>query len=358
MPPLLLALLLQSGGSDTDEFIRGYATAILERDLSLRTTGVSVHEGIVSVREDELGEVPKEKVQTVLSRIQGVRGVVFVAAAPGEPPVGPSKRPVPVTGGGWSLFPDERLFQPLIADPRWPHFGMAYQYFRRSSFPDLRNVGAVSLGETFEIVGYESESAGRFALGLQPAIFAIFNMDAYSHDLVNADYRIAMPLDYRAGIFSSEVRVLHQSSHLGDEFLLDTPTQRVNLSYEAAELLASVEPGKIRFYGGVGEVFHSLPDVKPWSVQGGVELMLPAFLGDAVSPILAVDVKARQELGWNPDFCVRAGVEFTSPEKQRRRVQILLEYFHGRNPNGQFFEEHVEYFGIGLHVHSEQLRSG
>lgn len=329
-----------------DAFIRGYATAILERELSLRTSGLEVRDGVVFVREDELGAVPVEKVRTVLSRIQGVRGVTFVPAAPGE------RRPaVPVTGGGWSLFPDERLFQPLLADPRWPHFSMGYEYFRFSEFPKLKNVGAVSLGETFEVMGYESESAGRFALGLQPAIFAIFNLDALSHDLVNADYRIALPLDYRYGLFSTELRVLHQSSHLGDEFLLDTPTQRINLSYEAVELLASVETGKVRFYAGASGIVHSEPDLDPWAAQAGIELMLPAFLGDAVSPLFAVDVKSRQETDWMPDLCVRTGVEFTSPAKQRRRVQLLLEYYRGRNPNGQFFQERVEYFGLGLHVH-------
>ena len=343
---LLAHAFVQDPGTRDDEFIRGYATAILERELSLRTGGLEVRDGVVLVRENELGEVPVEKVRTVLSRIQGVREVRFLQGPPGERPPA-----VPATGGGWSLFPDERLFQPLIADPRWPHFAMSYEYFRRSEFPKLKNVGAVSLGETFECVGYESESAGRFALGLQPAIFAIFNMDALSHDLVNADYRIAVPLDYRYGLFSAEARVLHQSSHLGDEFLLDTPTQRINLSYEAVELLVSVETGKLRFYAGAADIVHSEPDLDPWSAQAGVELMLPTFLGDAMSPLLAVDLKARQETDWSPDLCVRFGVEFASPEKQRRRVQLLLEYYRGRNPNGQFYLERVEYLGVGLHVH-------
>jgi hypothetical protein len=349
---LCAAAFLSQGAEDADEaFIRGYATAILEREFSLRVTGVEVRGGILTIRESELGEVPPEKVRTVLSRIQGVREVRFLPAAPKDTRTDAGTAPAPVTGGGWSLFPDERLFQPLLADPRWPHFGMSYEYFRLSEFPKLRNVGAVSLGETFEVVGYESSSAGRFALGLQPAIFAIFNLDALSHDLVNADYRIAIPVDYRAGLFSAEARVLHQSSHLGDEFLLDTPTQRINLSYEAVELLASFEPGKVRFYAGAAEIFHSEPDLKPWSAQAGVEIALPAFLGDAVSPLLAVDLKARQETGWSPDFSLRTGVEFTNPGRQRRRVQLLLEYYRGRNPNGQFWEERVEYLGIGLHVH-------
>jgi hypothetical protein len=32
-------------------------------------------------------------------------------------------------------------------------------------------------------------------------------------------------------------------------------------------------------------------------------------------------------------------------------VQLLQEYFSGHSPNGQFFREKIEYFGLGAHVH-------
>ena len=48
-------------------------------------------------------------------------------------------------------------------------------------------------------------------------------------------------------------RLFHQSSHLGDEFLLRTQTQRVNLSYESVDLRFSYEIGDVlRLYGGGG----------------------------------------------------------------------------------------------------------
>jgi hypothetical protein len=152
---LLARAFVQDPGNRDDEFIRGYATAILERELSLRTGGLEVRDGVVLVRENELGEVPVEKVRTVLSRIQGVREVRFLQGPPAARPPA-----VPATGGGWSLFPDERLFQPLIADPRWPHFSLSYEYFRYSGFPKLKNVGAVSLGETFVCVGTSRSRPG------------------------------------------------------------------------------------------------------------------------------------------------------------------------------------------------------
>ncbi len=71
----------------------------------------------------------------------------------------------------------------------------------------------------------------------------------------------------RAGKFSAFARIYHQSSHLGDEFLLRTRTnlERINLSYEGDDLRLSYElPYGIRVYGGGGGIFHKEPSsLKP-----------------------------------------------------------------------------------------------
>ncbi len=64
-----------------------------------------------------------------------------------------------------------------------------------------------------------------------------------------------------------------------------------------------------------------------------------------------MDVQERQETAWHPSISVRAGIELVSPVKSRRRIQLLLEYYHGDNPNGQFYRERVDYYGIGLYAY-------
>lgn len=350
--PLAFLLLLAAQTEPDDPFIAGYATAILERDFSLPGARVAVLDGVIRLSEEDLRDKDRAKIVAALLRIRGVRNVTVDAAVDGgRAPLRPDA--LPVTGGGWKLFADERLFSPLLADPRWPRFSLGFEYYLKSSFPDLRHAGTASLGEQFTLVSYQSESVGRFGLGLQPAVFALFNLDAASMDLVNADYRLALPLDYRAGGFSAEARVLHQSSHLGDEFLLDTPVQRVNLSYEAVELRLSIETANVRFYGGAGRLVHSDPEgLLPWTAQQGIEATSPVLLlNDSLRPFLALDVQEREETGWTPDVSVRAGLDFASPEMSRRRVQFFVEYFHGRNPNGQFFRNRVEILGAGLQVY-------
>ncbi len=82
------------------------------------------------------------------------------------------------------------------------------------------------------------------------ALFAQFNMDSPSHDLINADYTVGIPLTFRYEEFSMRVRLYHQSSHLGDEYLLRYHPKRVNLSYEAFSLLLARDFGRFRLYGG------------------------------------------------------------------------------------------------------------
>ena len=73
------------------------------------------------------------------------------------------------------------------------------------------------------------------------SIFAQFDLGTPSYDLLNSDFVVGFPITMRRGGFSSRLRIYHQSSHLGDEFLLANRIQRVNLSYEGFDLKLSYE---------------------------------------------------------------------------------------------------------------------
>jgi hypothetical protein len=178
-------------------------------------------------------------------------------------------------------------------------------------------------------------------------------MDSSSFDLVNADYLVGLPLTVRYEDFSTQLRVFHQSSHLGDEFLLRTRTNRINLSYEAVDLKASYEfADVVRLYAGGGYLFGQTPtNLDQFWVQYGLELTSPWPSRAAKwRPIAAVDVKQHEENDWNADISARAGIEIDGV-LLTRKLQILLEYFTGHSPNGQFYKDKVEYFGIGTHFH-------
>lgn len=101
--------------------------------------------------------------------------------------------------------------------------------------------------------------------GIQPAVFSDFNLDAPSADLINTNFIALVYASVRARQFFAFARIFHQSSHLGDEFLLRTALQRINLSYEGADLKLSYElPYGFAIYGGGGGIFHKEPStIKP-----------------------------------------------------------------------------------------------
>jgi hypothetical protein len=253
---------------------------------------------------------------------------------------------------GWIWLPGRALFRPLVADPRWPRFGVAYQHYFGDR--ELQDVAAVSFGEALPIVRYNPDYGGAWELGLQAGVFAIFDLASDSFDLINADYLAAIPVTYAIGNFAALLRIFHQSSHLGDESLLRNRVKRINLSYEALDLLLSYElKHGFRVYGGGSYLYRVDPsDIRPWRLQAGLEYIGPSFANRlAIRPVAAVDVRIDEEGDWRTNVAPSVGLQFESFRSRGRNLQILLQYFNGRSPNGQFYERSVEYVGVGGQFH-------
>jgi Protein of unknown function (DUF1207) len=93
-------------------------------------------------------------------------------------------------------------------------------------------------------------------------------------------------------------------------------------------------------------------DLKPWASQGGIELQTPwRFWADSTRLVAAVDLQNQQENNWSTEISVRSGLQFERPQNFMRKIQLLIEYYKGHSPNGQFFDRKIEYVGPGLHLH-------
>ncbi len=133
---------------------------------------------------------------------------------------------------------------------------------------------------------------------------------------------------------------------------------RLNLSYEEIEAIASYDSRWARVYAGGGYLVHREPVTLDRNrVQWGFEVRGPSMrsriLGNLydkliVTPILAADFKTIEELHWIVNSNVVGGVEW-SRTGSLRRFRIMLNYYHGFNPYGQFFAQKIESVGIGLY---------
>jgi hypothetical protein len=328
---------------------QGYLESLLERELAIPRAeyALSVREGIAYLA---LYGARRVEHAAALDRIGAVPGIArfelsFAEQAPKEPPsavaeglgLAESEEPLPVGDP----------FLPLIADPKTPQFFASVRHYET---PRQETTGAaVGFGEVFGLWrrGGKREGDG-LQLSLSAGIFALFDLESESSDLINADYMIGFPLTWRRGDTSARLRLYHQSSHLGDEFLLEAQPERINLSFESLELIFSREWGPVRAYGGGEYLVHRDPsDLDPWGAHGGLEYRGTERVFGIGRPVAALDLKSWQEHDGAVDWSAVAGFEL-GRFASSRSVRVMLEAYHGFSPHGQFYEDEISYFGLGL----------
>ncbi|OAH97430.1 hypothetical protein A1353_22820 [Methylomonas methanica] len=360
---LLSAPMAQATPAD-DAYIAGYAAAALKHNLKLDMPALTVKDGVITLPAAGMSGADRAQASKVLAEIPGVNAVKIAettevhakesAALAANPTTLTTAETLVLPTG---LLPTGHLFKSLLADPRWAHFSAAYRNYQSNNF-DGRNIASVSFGETIPFYRANiGNSTAQWEAGLQAGVFSDFNLDASSADLVNTDFIASIYSSVRTGQFSAFGRLYHQSSHLGDEFLLrkvNTTFERVNLSYEGVDLKLSYElPYGVRIYGGGGGLFHREPSaLRKWSAQYGIEFRSPWRLDFAsMRPIIAADIKNYDQNNWSTDISARAGVEFDNSKVLGRKLQLMVEYFNGYSPSGQFYKDKVEYVGLGAHYH-------
>jgi hypothetical protein len=265
---------------------------------------------------------------------------------------------------GYVPLPRGDVFCPLVADPK---AARSFASILREDSDSVTtsstlNIVSVGIGDAFALGRWNGSRPGDgLQISLSAGVFAQFDLDTPSYDLLNADYVIGIPITMRAGWFSTRLRVYHQSSHLGDEYLLREPParrDRENLSFESVEWILSADRGAFRLYGGGELLFNRSPeDLERYVAHGGAELrpdvrILPLGSLGGFRLVAAADLKASQEHDWDPSLSARAGLEYDragNADPPARRWGIFLQYYEGPSPYGQFFRESVKHAGLGVH---------
>lgn len=268
---------------------------------------------------------------------------------------------------GYVPLPQGDVFCPLAADPKAVR---SFASFLRARATQVNpstarafdtDVGAVGIGDRIGLGRWNGARPNDgVQLSLEAGVFAQFDLSASSFDLLNADYVIGLPLTFRRGAFSGRARIYHQSSHLGDEFLLrpDDPEQeRENLSFEASELILSVDWGALRLYGGGEYLVNRSPASLAKVVgHGGVELRPNVALFNVgplatVRPVAMADVKLADDQSDRPATSVMAGFDIArrrDSDATGRRWMIVAHLYTGPSPYGQFYRDDIRYYGVGV----------
>ena len=360
---------LVSKASSSDEYLSGYIQSAFIHIYYLPGDAVVVKDGIIYINEDKLGHYnPEQILQKVRQSTIGlphIKGIKLVKDNISEDLPTTKNKPIkksiftqkaisqaPVTDG---LMANHSLFQPLIADPKWPRFTLAYQYDLKSSVL-RRHAFAPNFGASFSLYRLtDIDKDQEWELSMQAGLFGLMDIGRNPSALINADYFVGVPISYRSGAVTTLLRPYHISTHLGDEFML-TPegkkTKRINLSYEGIDLILSYNINAFRIYGGGGYLVHKEPSyIKPLKIQIGAEYYSAyTFMDGRLRPVSGIDVKADQNGSWFPGVSVKTGVQIENSALISNKLQVMLEFYSGRSMHGQFYRDKIQTIGIALHA--------
>lgn len=300
-----------------------------------------------------------------------VAGAALLAFAP-APTVaqvgengGDSATPRTVRRATFELLPNVRAFASPLADPGEPRFSIALgvtdlfetsgperpAYTRPPSRePDVQAIAAI--GGTIPLL----RVGPNVVVGAQAGVFARFRIQRPSRDDMGQDWIVGMPIEMAWTDVSARLRVVHRSSHLGDEFAAATGAQRIEVGGEAVEGLFAYRLGRVRVYGGGGWIFHSnTVDVDAldnigrsdrFTMQAGGDVELP-FVDPHVSMALGADWQSAERTNWRSTFTAVGALRL---HVGTREMRLNARYTGGASALGQFFLTPEEVWSLELQL--------
>src|SRR3989344_6799053 len=208
------AVWVPAGAGEPEEYLRGYVDSLLDSrypGLGLRSQVISADGTVTLTSRTCLGPSQKRDVAYLLTktgRAETIRWGLSTncdkSADATEQDNTKTEQQTPVD---LYVLPEHELFAPLLADPRQPRFSVSYLHYRApaSEF----SAASVAFGEYFGLASGFFGSSGSSQIGIQGGGFALFNLDAPSSDLINADYWIGLPISDRKGPWRYLLRLYH-----------------------------------------------------------------------------------------------------------------------------------------------------
>lgn len=251
--------------------------------------------------------------------------------------------------GPHRFLPETEVFRPLLADTKEPRFAASLRYtdvhegeLTRQRSDDAYWSGVVAFAENFPLYGYHPSPCRGLQVGMAGGVFSSFNLDTISENLVDSDFRVAIPVTARLGRWSARLQIYHQSSHLGDEFILENEMiDRYEFTFEAVEGLISYGVGPWRVYGGGGGIVHRVVEMRRLYAQIGGEWRLPAWSIGAnedhvLQPLVGLDIQSFQTRDWGVTASFKGGLA-SGGRSRHRRIRLMVVMLTGYAPFGQFF---------------------
>ena len=180
-----------------------------------------------------------------------------------------------------------------------------------------------------------------YAGAIHGGAFSRFDLGGPDQALIEVHYRIGVLLRARFGAVAARAELYHLSSHLGDEFLLETGARPISTSREGLELMLQGSPASgLTVYGGPGVLLRATPDFAPLSLRAGAAW--ESAPGAPARFHASVDYFGWAELGWEPAIAAEVGAGLA----RGTRVGLLLGF--GPSRAEQFLRQSERLVGLSI----------
>jgi hypothetical protein len=265
----------------------------------------------------------------------------------------------------WDRFmPHLHYWQPLIADVQEPRMSLSlmqtnlFKYaprgrerpaFELPDPEDSRSDVEVGAGIGGSIPFWhlkEWPGHGGIVASAQLGVFARFRIEYRTRTDAGDDWYVGMPFEFAYDRWSGRFRIMHRSSHLGDELIEQTAAQRVEFGGEFADFLLARKFAKdARVYAGGTYNFRSytskwipafiaLGRSDAFAVQAGADGRWFPWSNGHVGFAAGFDWQAQERTNWRAIYGVAAGPAWRVEE---RGMRLLARVYHGPSSMGEFF---------------------
>lgn len=252
-------------------------------------------------------------------------------------------------GGTFQMFPSTLLWEPPLAAKGQPRLEALF-----TTLDDSTSQQTVDtyIGTTVGLFRYvPAESRWAFQLDGFAVVGSRFSRYDY---LIASDYRAGLPITWACGSWHGKFGYEHTSTHLGDDLMNQTGRQPIPSVKD--ELVLGV--GRwfwnwLRVYGEFGYAFFydsATPDTDPVRFVVGAELRTREATGFWGKPFAAVNVAFPGDQNYSANLTVQAGWMWRQPAQRLANLRVFAEYYTGRAPFGQLYQETNQFFGLGLAI--------
>lgn len=250
------------------------------------------------------------------------------------------------------ILPEAPPFFPtMLAQPHIIGYSVGHRcydkVFKMSCIP-------ISIGDQFSLIHFPLKGEADLFFGIEACVWAIFEARASSLSLINADYYVALPFTYIYNRFSARLRLFHESSHIGDEYLLEHPFFcRVNPSMEVLDLsLAWLLRPNFTLFAGYSRALRSdlSHQMGPNNFYYGFNYYLDYFhmnmCNVRATPYFATFFTNHQHHNWEPNISLSFGYEWN--KCYGHKLRLCLEGHKGFSAEGQFSKKRTKYVEIKM----------